>query len=90
MDTDPYKTIYLGNEAYTVSKFSDRNVRTIIQPVGSGGPVDPLDQFGSIGWKASLVTGVLGQSAVIPLPDGPIQHDEIVEATKKWEAYFND
>lgn len=86
-DKDVYKTLMLGQEAYVASKFSQTNVRTIIQPVGSGGPIDPLDQYGKIGWKASVVSGVLNSNA-IHMPAGPIEHDEIVEAILRWETYF--
>lgn len=63
--TDVYGTLMFGQESYLVSKFSMQNVRTIIKPPGSGGPVDPLDQYGSIGWKASVVSGVLNQNAIL-------------------------
>lgn len=84
--SDPYKTLFLGKEAYEVSKFSDRNVRTIIiHPVGSAGP-DPLDQYGKISWKASVVTGILNQNTIPTV--GPIQRDEIWEATQRWMKFF--
>ena len=63
--TDVYVTLFLGRDAYLVSRFSTQNVRTIIKPIGTAGPLDPLDQFGSIGWKASLVAGVLQQNAIV-------------------------
>jgi hypothetical protein len=31
----------------------------------TAGPLDPLDQFGSIGWKASVVAGVLQTLAIV-------------------------
>jgi N4-gp56 family major capsid protein len=65
--TDVYATLMFGQEAYLVSKFSMQNVRTIIKPPGSGGPVDPLDQYGSIGWKASVTAGVLNANAILRL-----------------------
>lgn len=65
--TDVYATLFFGQEAYLVSKFSMQNVRTIIKPPGSGGPVDALDQYGSIGWKASVVAGRLNENAMIRL-----------------------
>jgi len=63
--TDVLATLFFGQESYLVSKFSMQNVRTIIKPPGSGGPVDPLDQYGSIGWKASATAGILNQNAIL-------------------------
>ncbi len=63
--TDVYATLFLGRDAYLVSRFSTQNVRTIIKPIGTAGPLDPLDQFGSIGWKASVVSGILNQNALV-------------------------
>jgi len=63
--TDVYATMFLGRDAYLVSRFSTQNVRTIIKPIGTAGPLDPLDQFGSIGWKASVVAGILNQNALV-------------------------
>jgi N4-gp56 family major capsid protein len=63
--TDVYATLFLGRDAYLVSRFSTQNVRTIIKPIGTAGPLDPLDQFGSIGWKASVVAGILNQNALV-------------------------
>lgn len=62
---DVYVTLFFGQESYLVSKFSMQNVRTIIKPPGSGGPVDALDQYGSIGWKASVTAGILNDSALL-------------------------
>lgn len=63
--TDIYATLFVGRDAYLVSRFSTQNVRTIIKPIGTAGPLDPLDQFGSIGWKASVVAGILNDSAMV-------------------------
>jgi N4-gp56 family major capsid protein len=63
--TDVYATLFLGRDSYLVSRFSTQNVRTIIKPIGTAGPLDPLDQFGSIGWKASVVAGILNQNAIV-------------------------
>jgi hypothetical protein len=79
MGTDVYKTIFMGKEAYEVTKFSTQNVRTIIHPVGSAGP-DPLDQYGSIGWKASMKVTF----------NEDLIYGEYWAAVKKWQDYFND
>jgi len=63
--TDVYATLFVRLDAYLVSRFSVQNVRTIIKPIGTAGPLDPLDQFGSIGWKASVVAGILNDNAMV-------------------------
>jgi len=63
--SDVYATLVFGQESYLVSKFSMQNVRTIIKPPGTGGPFDALDQYGSIGWKASATAGILNQAAML-------------------------
>lgn len=65
--TDVYVTLFFGEDSYLVSKFSLQNVRTIIKPPGSGGPIDALDQYGSIGWKASVTAGILNNSSILRL-----------------------
>jgi N4-gp56 family major capsid protein len=63
--TDVYGTLFFGRESYLISKFSMQNVRTIIKPPGTGGPIDALDLYGSIGWKASVAAGVLQQNSIL-------------------------
>ena len=65
--TDVYATLVFGQESYLVSKFSMQNVRTIIKPPGSGGPIDALDQYGSVGWKASVTAGVLDVKRILAI-----------------------
>ncbi|GAC1468375.1 MAG: hypothetical protein NVSMB70_13650 [Chamaesiphon sp.] len=62
---DSYGTLVFGEDSYIVSKFSLQNVRSIIKPPGTGGPIDALDQYGSIGWKASATAGVLNTNAIL-------------------------
>lgn len=47
--TDVYATLFVGRDSYLVSRFSSQNVRTIIKPIGTAGPLDPLDQFNITG-----------------------------------------
>ncbi len=64
---DVYSTFCFGKESYIVSRFSTQSVRVLIKPVGSAGALDPLEQFGTIGWKASLVAGVLNVNAMVEI-----------------------
>jgi len=56
---DIYEVVMIGAEAYGVSELSAQAARTIIKPRGTGGHTDPLDQYSTIGWKASLAAKIL-------------------------------
>lgn len=47
-----YSCPVLGSEAFGVVNLDNKNVETFIKPAGSGGSLDPLDQVGTVGWKA--------------------------------------
>lgn len=51
---DVYSTLFLGMDAYGVSRLSGRAMENIVKPVGSGGTEDPLNQRGTSGWKATM------------------------------------
>ena len=59
---DVYYTMVFGEQFYGVTEFSAHTLRSIVKPVGSGGTSDPLDQFGSVGWKASIATAILNEN----------------------------
>lgn len=59
---DVYQTHVLGEEAYGVIKFDALPARVITKDRGTSGVVDPLDQTGSIGWKASHTAVILNQA----------------------------
>ena len=46
-------------------KLEGGGLRTIIKQLGSAGAADPLDQRGSLGWKATTVTVVLVPSYLV-------------------------
>ncbi len=56
---DVYEVVVIGNEAYGSSELSALAARTIIHPRGTGGHTDPLDQYSTVGWKASLAIKIL-------------------------------
>ena len=56
-----YATPVIGEEAYGEVKFSSDTVRLIVKGVGSAGALDPLNQFGTVGWKASYNAAILNQ-----------------------------
>lgn len=51
-----YATVVIGEEAYGEVDFSSQEAspaKIIVKPIGSGGALDPLNQFGTVGWKAA-------------------------------------
>ena len=54
-----YHNVLIGQNSYGTVELSGGGLRTIIKQVGSAGSSDPLEQRGSIGWKATTVTKVL-------------------------------
>ena len=64
---DIYEVFIIGDEAYGVSELSSMAARTIIHPRGSGGHVDPLEQYSTIGWKAALAAKILNNSFMVKI-----------------------
>ena len=54
-----YHNVLVGQNSYGSVELSGGGLRTIIKQLGSGGSSDPLDQRGSVGWKATTVAKVL-------------------------------
>ena len=58
--------IVLGKDAYcNVSVKGKGGTQTIVKPLGSGGSYDPLDQRGTIGWKAYSGSRILNNSFMV-------------------------
>lgn len=64
---DVYATLIFAANAYGVIDLAGNALKTIIKQVGNAGASDPLDQRGSIGWKAYTTTAILNQSWMIRL-----------------------
>jgi len=60
-----YEVVMLGKEAYAITPLSAMQARTIIHPRGSGGHLDPLEQYSTIGWKAALAAVILNQNFLV-------------------------
>ncbi len=65
--TDYYNTFILGKEAYGTVKIDAIPSRVIVHAPGSSGVSDPLDQVGTIGWKANFASVILNQSNLVRL-----------------------
>lgn len=58
---DVYSTLIFGKDAYgVVSLKGQRNVETIVKPLGSGD--DPLNQRATVGWKALVTAKILNDN----------------------------
>lgn len=49
---DVYVTLVFGKDAYGISPLAGNGLRSITKAIGSAGTADPVDQKGTIGWKA--------------------------------------
>ena len=62
---DVYCTLIFGKDAYGVTSINGNSMRMIVKALGSSGSSDPLEQRGSIGWKANVVAKILQQSWMV-------------------------
>lgn len=79
------QTLVMGMDAYaTTTVRGKQGIQTIIKPIGSAGSKDPLDQFGTIGWKAILGCAILNQAWLVR-----IEHvsPDSVASTKHYYDY---
>lgn len=62
---DVYAILVFGKDAYGISELSGEGMRTYVKPVGSSGSADPINQRGSIGWKAFTTCKILDDSFML-------------------------
>lgn len=62
---DVYCILIMAKDAYGISSINGNAMKTIVKPLGSAGSADPLNQRGTIGWKANTVAKILNQSWMI-------------------------
>lgn len=60
-----YATLVFGQDAYGATKFDAQGMAIIVKPLGSAGANDPLNQFATVGWKASWGGGILDQNRLV-------------------------
>lgn len=57
---------FFGENAYcTTTLRGKQGIRTIVKSLGSAGSEDPLDQYGTIGWKAITGAAILNEAWLI-------------------------
>ena len=62
---DVYATLIFGKDAYGVTSIQGNAMKMIVKALGSSGSADPLNQRGTIGWKANRVCKILNQAWMI-------------------------
>lgn len=62
---DVYSTLVLGDNAYGILDVEGENAETILKEVGSAGAADPLNQRGTIGWKATALCVRLSEAYMV-------------------------
>lgn len=66
---------YRGEKGAQIAKLEGYGeIQSIVKPIGSAGSADPLDQFGSIGWK------VMGWGGFIKYPQAVMRYECVASA----------
>jgi N4-gp56 family major capsid protein len=64
--TNIYLSLFFGENAYTtVTLRGKKGITTKVKALGSAGAEDPLDQYGTIGWKAITGCAILNEAWLI-------------------------
>jgi N4-gp56 family major capsid protein len=61
-NVDVYQTLIMGRGFYGSVSYDAMGNEIIVKPVGSAGTSDPLNQIGSVGWKANLAVAILNEN----------------------------
>ena len=59
---DVYATLVFSEHAVAVSDLAGEGLRSIIKSKDGGGPLNPLNQFGTVGWVSWLAQGILDET----------------------------
>ena len=82
--TNVYITILLAQDAYATTTLRGHGgIEAIVKPVGSAGANDPMNQFGTFGWKCITGCAILNEAWLIRMEQTALLED----ATKK---HYND
>ena len=65
-----FTTLIMGDQFYGESRLNAEAADIIVKPVGSAGADDPLNQYGSLGWKAALAVAILDQTRAVRIEHG--------------------
>ena len=80
-DHNIHLSLFMGEDAYaTITLRGKQGIQTKVKPLGSAGSADPLDQYGTIGWKAIIGCAILNEAwlirteAVATIEDAIVKH----------------
>ena len=62
---DVYSTLIIADNAYGVTKLANGGLEHIVKQRGSAGTADPLNQRGTVGWKATKTAEILVQQYMV-------------------------
>lgn len=62
---DVHATLVFGMNAYGTVKVSNTSTEVIVKPKTSGGPENPLNQYGTVGWKQYYVAKILNDDFLV-------------------------
>lgn len=62
---DVYSTLFIGADAYGVTKVSGGGLQTFVKQLGSAGAADPLNQRSTVGWKAIKTAVILTDAFMV-------------------------
>ena len=65
LGADVYSTLFIADDAYGTTQVTGGGLQHIVKPLGSGGSSDPLDQRGTVGWKALKAAKILVQQYMV-------------------------
>ena len=78
--TNVYLTLLFGENAYaTTTLRGKKGITTKVKALGSAGAEDPLDQYGTIGWKAICGAAILNEAWLIRLESTASIEDSTVK-----------
>lgn len=67
---DVYATLIFGADAYGVTSLTSASSGIVYKPLGSSGTADPLNQRGTVGWKAARTAKILNQNWLVRYETG--------------------
>lgn len=64
-NVDVYQTLIFGRDAYGIVRLDGHNLQFIHKALGSAGAADPLNQYGTAGWKCMFTTRILNDAYMV-------------------------
>lgn len=62
---DVYEDIFFSRRGFNSVQLSGKSLMNYVKPVGSAGSLDPLEQVGTVGWKATTTQLITNQNWVL-------------------------